>query len=720
MNLGVQYYRAPFPEEKYWADDFKKIKDSGLNCVQLWALWAWIESKPGIFDFSDYDRLVELAGRHDLNVIMSTIAEIQPYWIHREVPGSEMIDHMGRRVVSSNRGECHFGLTPGGCTDHPEIWRRMTDFLAACAHRYKNAAHVAGWDAWNETRWNVQSDGLVCFCEHTVRSFHKWLERKYGNLDGLNAAWKRRYSAWDEVLPGKLPPRPYTEMMAFSHFITWRSDQLAIRRARIIKEIVGQVPVTIHGPSPCVLQGNYTSHPSPEALEPSHNHVLNRGNDWNMADGIDGIGCSSFPIWERYDDALFAARVEYVHSAARGKRIWLSEVQGGRSCQGYNVGGDVRAAQQQHWIYNGIACGADTILFWCWRDEVFGKETSGFGIAGDDGFADERLAAMKDTGRFVEAHKDLLDRYKSDPAPTGVLFSPQSYYLNYAQEGNAQKTMRSIQGYCRALTRRNIPYRVIEEEHLDELDGLKLLFLPRTTALDAHVTGRLIEWVKQGGCLVTEAECGAVDSAGLYRYPPDRALAHATGLREAGRRYSKSPAIDVEMDGQTFSLPFSNWLTPLIPEGAAPKNVSGIQSLARNEQGDIVADVALGRGRILLCGAFFGDAYFNDNRPGFEDFIGAVVQRAGIAPPVRVASPRRSDGPRPFVRTGRSGSQRLLFVLLPEDCERVDLILDPALFTARKLKDLLGGGTIQLSETPDGLACTVEPAKWHIAVLLGD
>ena len=58
MNLGVQYYRPPFPETKYWEDDFKRIKDSGLNTVQLWVIWAWVEAKPGHFDFDDYDRLV--------------------------------------------------------------------------------------------------------------------------------------------------------------------------------------------------------------------------------------------------------------------------------------------------------------------------------------------------------------------------------------------------------------------------------------------------------------------------------------------------------------------------------------------------------------------------------------------------------------------------------------------------------------------------------------
>ena len=46
MKLGTQYYRPPFPEQNYWEEDFARIKDSGLNTVQLWVLWAWVESKP--------------------------------------------------------------------------------------------------------------------------------------------------------------------------------------------------------------------------------------------------------------------------------------------------------------------------------------------------------------------------------------------------------------------------------------------------------------------------------------------------------------------------------------------------------------------------------------------------------------------------------------------------------------------------------------------------
>ncbi len=132
INLGVQYYRAPFPDRKYWADDMRRMNLAGLNCVQLWVLWGWVESKPGRYCFEDYDRLVELAGENGLNVIVSTIAAIHPYWIHRVVPDSEMMTQNGHKVVSSNRGECHFGLTPGGCIDHPGVWDLLPTWETLC------------------------------------------------------------------------------------------------------------------------------------------------------------------------------------------------------------------------------------------------------------------------------------------------------------------------------------------------------------------------------------------------------------------------------------------------------------------------------------------------------------------------------------------------------------------------------------------------------------
>ena len=97
--------------------------------------------------------------------------------------------------------------------------------------------------------------------------------------------------------------------------------------------------------------------------------AVNRGNDWALAEVLDGIGCSSFPQWAGIDDADFGMRIDMVRSAAGKKKLWLSELQGGRAAVGFEIFGKVHASRQQRWLWNGLASGADTLLIWCWRDE---------------------------------------------------------------------------------------------------------------------------------------------------------------------------------------------------------------------------------------------------------------------------------------------------------------------------------------------------------------
>ena len=706
IHLGTQYYRPPFPNDRYWEDDMKQMVDSGLDTVQLWIVWAWVEAKPSEFRFDDYDRLVALADKHGLNVVLSTIAAIHPYWIHRVVPRSEMVDSFGHRVVSSNRGEVHFGLTPGGCFDHPGVWDRMKRFLTVTATHYHTAANLLGWDAWNELRWNVQADGLVCYCDYTINRFHGWLEAKCGGLAGLNAAWQRRYTSWDDVRPGKKPDRPYTEMMAFQDFIAWRSVQHAFDRYEVLKAVDAQHPVTVHGGQPTVLHGS-DSYPNATALH--------RGNDWGFSDRIDGIGTSSFPLWGglEMDRAQFINRIDFSASARQGKRLWLSELQGGRSNIGFNVAQSVDAASQQSWVWTGISAGADAILFWCWRDEVFGRESTGFGLAGNDGLAPERLAAMRKTGAVLKMHGDLLRAYEPAPAEVGILFSPQAYYLYWSQDGTAHTPLAAIQGYARALVRQNIPYRIVEETHLDELKGLKLLILPRTVVMDAPLEEGLADFVRRGGVLFCESEVGSFDGAGIYRYPEDRFFADLTGIREIGRRQLEGESVTLTLGEMAFALPAAQWLTPLATEGAET----------------LLAQAVVGKGRVLLCGTYLGDAYLQaspDRGRALEAFLLALATDAGVVRPTvaTVHSPGADDfvhvrfGATPGAN-GQKAPRPIAFVFTPDPGMTVTLQFQSSTFGDR-VTELLSGQEIAVDEVDGGQRVVVGPTAWGIAVLAGD
>ncbi len=699
INFGTQYYRAPFPLEKYWKDDMRRMKESGLNCVQLWVLWSWVESKPGEFVYDDYDRLVETARESGLNVVLSVIAELQPLWINREAPGSELVNHLGHKIISDNRSECHQGLTPGGCIDHPEVWSRMAKFIATTVERYKGIPNLAGWDIWNELRWNVQADGLVCHCEHTLKSFREWLSLKYGGLDGLNKAWIRRYSCWEDVRPGKLPDRPYTEMMAFLKFLTWRSNRHALERYKIVKGLDPAHIATAHGPCPSHTLAGW-----------EQDQALNRGNDWGYADDLDGIGCSNFPAWGNLNVTEYSVLMESTRSAARGKKFWISELQGGRSNVGFNLHNHVEAAQQQRWVWNAVAAKADTVLFWCWRNEIFGRESSGFGITGDDGFAASRLDFIGRTGRIFKENEAALESWRPEEARTGILFSPDTYGLYWSQEARAAKPMEAIRGWAKACVERSMPFELVEEAHLEALDKLKLLIMPKTSALDDEKAARIIEFVEKGGTLLCECETGAWDSRGLFRYPEERFLAKATGLHEGGRRAVPADGLKVKYAGRTFKLKARQWTSPWTD--------------GKEGDGSLFLSVARGKGRIILCGAFLGEAYDAERNIDFEELLLEIAKEAGAyEPSFEILSPNGEAskfGTRPFVKCGASQGRPMLFAFLPPGSVKgASLRFEKGFWPTKKLKDILSGKEIPLSASRGGAqTLKLKPGDWNMAVLI--
>lgn len=667
-------------------------------------MWSWVEAKPGVFTFDDYDRIIAGARRHGLNVVLSIIAEVHPYWIHRLIPDCELVTNQGHRVVSENRNECHNGLTPGGCFDHPEVWKRMAAFIGATARHYRGCASVVGWDAWNELRWNVQADAPVCYCPYTLQRYRKWLKQRFGNLQNLNANWIRRYDSWDDVMPGKTTHRPYTSSMSFAHFLTCRANEHARDRYRIIRTIDPARPVTAHGPAPSpMMVGGY-----------GPDQALNRGNDWFMGDELDGIGCSNFPTWGNQPATDYMISMEMVRSAARMKRFWVSELQGGRSSTGFQVHNPVRAIDQQRWIWNSIASGAETVLLWCWRDEVFGSESNGFGFIGNDGFAEERIEAMRHTQSVLRTHTRLLENYAPSASEVGVMFSPQTYYLHWAQDNSAMQPLISMRGFCKALVRKSVPFTIVEEEHLEALAGIKFLILPRVTALEDNTITALQHFVRNGGVLFCEAETGAWDSRGMFRYPEDRFPAALAGIREAGRRpVPADPVFTAHLARRTYHLRAAHLLSPWMASRA--------QTLAAfaSPEGAMLARVKVGKGALLLCGTYLGDEYDKACYTDFEDLVFELIRESGAdTGAVMVEAQAKPDfNSHVYVRYGRSRGKPVVFVFFPKGCPSARLSFALDFWRDSRVTDLFSGKDLHLVTSGRTRRLDLKPGALRVAAL---
>lgn len=645
MFICSQYYRPPFPDKKYWDEDLDLMKSCNLTALQLWALWGWIESEPGKYNFDDYDEIIEKAKKRGLKIIISTIAEIHPFWIHREIPDSHMIDHMGNKVISTARLEVNHGLTPGGCFDNPKVLELMGKFLAETGERYANEKELIGWDCWNETRWAVQADGYVCYCPYTIARFRDWLKGKYGSLEGLNEVWKRRYVSWDDVYPGKLHNRTYVEMTEFLKFMTWRAGRHMKFRYDCLKQADKNHLVSAHCATPALM-----------SMGGEFEQPLSRGNDWDLADQLDGFGCSHFPFWGAgFDFSGFGVRVETIRSANRGKTMWVSELQGGAVRHGFNVYKSVTAMPQQMWVWNGIARGAKGIIFWCWKDEVFGRESAGFGLAGLDGLAGERLKELNKTMQFMNKHNDMLENYMPDPAKVGVLFEEDNYYLNWASDGNSSLAGKSILGYLSALEKLQIPYEVLESNHFEIPESIRLIIMPWALVVNEKIIDPLCDFISKGGTVLCEGELSSFDMRGFWHFPGgERELANRLKIEDLGRRIVDEKRTEFSFGGKKFNLIPSGWFNSL--------KSGGSEILAKNKRKEVVAVRKIaGKGGVIAIGTFLGMRYYEKNYPAFENFIECIVDKAGGRPGIGLKSKEGLDGIQ--WKSGVSKGARLIFVI---------------------------------------------------------
>lgn len=680
MILSTQYYRPPFPNQSRWAEDLALIARTGFDSIYLTASWAWIEAEPGDYRFDDYDQLIDLAGRQGLKVIVNLWSETQPLWIHRLHPGAAMIDHMGREVRSSQLAYIQFGLMPGCCTDHPDIRRKAGAWLSAVARRYVGLPQIRLWDCWNEMRWMSQSDGYVCFCAHTLERYRKWLERKYGSLEALNEAWQRRYVDWEDVLPAKLQARTYTDAMLWQQFITERTSEDLRWRYECVRAADPKRDIIAHAAFPSI-------HNTGEYFE--FETALGRGNDWQLAKQVDGYGCSHFPSWFHPSPSEYGARLEAVRSATGDKPYWLAELQGGAAGHGMQAMEPVPAARQARWIWNGIARGAKAVNFWCWRDEVFSRESGGFGIVGDDGHREDRLASLAKTALLFRSHEALFDDYRPLRARVGVVFEPLAYQLDWASTATTgiaplKETPypggHSVQGYLQALERLQTPYDVVEPSFVDSLDEYRMLVLPWPMVVGECLPARLVEWVRAGGVVLTEASLDAFDEAGLFKYPSERPLAAALGIAASARRPLNGEPFLFDINGQKGALRAARWREEI--------------SVTGETQGQSVRSIALGNGHVIAVGSFIGLSYWEKRYSDFERFLGALVDLSGAASDLRCSA---TDGEVVQWRLGYSAGSALLFVI--NDGSELDIefaTTDSRILAAVSAVDLATNAKVEL------------------------
>jgi len=211
---GAVYFRKTNPPREDWQRDYRTAAQDGATLFRHWFLWGAIEIAPGVFDWADYDRQLDLAAENGIKTMIAEMITCAPEWAFRKFAEARIETRDGHRVDSSVGASTVVGGFPGLCLDHDGYRDAAGDFLRTLVNRYQDHPGLGGYDIWNEC--NIRAD--ACYCCATAERFRAWLKDKYGDLRTLGSAWHRySFSQWDDVTP----PRhlgPYPHVMDWLQF----------------------------------------------------------------------------------------------------------------------------------------------------------------------------------------------------------------------------------------------------------------------------------------------------------------------------------------------------------------------------------------------------------------------------------------------------------------------------------------------------------------------
>ena len=641
--------RAPMLEEsprakkEVWRRDVRAIKQTGFNTIRGWIDWASAEPEEAKYNFETLDVLAELAHEEGLKLVVQVYMDSAPDWVGVRYPDSLYTAASGARIKPE--------AAPGYCRDHSGVRQREIGFFSALAKRMSRHPAFIAWDLWSEPHvinwanatWMPNAE--YCFCPGSVGRFRGWLKDKYKTLEGLNAAWYRRFQSWDQVEPNRLSTiLSYTDFIDWRTFIQHKLGEDLRDRFKAVKEFAPKAIATSHAAAPSLFTSPLAGDGSPD--------------DWIMRREVDFYGTSfypkhSYPIGR--DPAWRGALLDFAKSSgyANGRNgFWIGELQAGFGTVALNVSGTVTAADVTNWMWSTVSRGAKAVNVYAWYPMSTGYESGGFGLIHLDGTLTDRSRAAGDVARAITANADVFERARPPQAEIAIVYNPLNYFVggrqriasNYGPQSEVIGIERdAMLGVYRALFPLNV---AVDFVHVRELNAIalnryKLLYVPYPLMLPESAAAALRGYK---GKLVLEARAGwNTDTGRASEIIPGMGLHEVVKAREAAVQSIPGSKTEIVWEAllprghKTPARLYEETLEPLSPDARV------VARFADGRAAAVMTD------RTLMIGSYVSPV-------AETPFAKALLDWAGIAAPVQV------DGAPVEVRTLESGPDLLVFV----------------------------------------------------------
>jgi beta-galactosidase len=519
MSIGVYYYPEAWPKEQ-WERDIANIKRFGFEFIHVGEFaWAFMEPEEGKFDFAWLDRVVEIAAKHKLKVVLCTPTPTPPVWLVKKHPEVLMIDAESRRMEHGTRQQA---------TWSSDLYRSYVEkIVAQLARRYGNNPNIWGWQLDNElSHYGKNYD----YSDASQTKFRAWLKGKYKEIGNLNrdwgtSFWSQRYQTFEQVrIPNERELVAQINPHALLDFQRWfaeeAADYLRFQTSVLRRHTKNQWITT-----------NYM------AMHREVSPTLSR-------DDFEIITWTIYPVHGRMNEGPLGYRLgdsagmAFMHDYTRSLNgaEGIMELQPGQVNWGeYNpqpYPGAVRL-----WILRALAGGARLVCTYRYRQPLSGAELYHNGIVGTDGVTpspggQEYIQAIRDVMTLRSARRaNAVEPRDHAARRAAVLYGFDNRWdLDNHTQTSRWSTMGHILKYHKALKAFGAPVDVIDESA--DFSRYPFLIAPAYQLADEKLVERWATYARDGGHLVLTLRTAQKDRRGhLWEGPWAKPIMELIGAR---------------------------------------------------------------------------------------------------------------------------------------------------------------------------------------------
>lgn len=496
LLFGAAYYPEYMPYDRL-EEDIRMMKAAGMNVLRIAeSTWSTLERKEGSFDFSWIDRVLEIAHRENMWVIIGTPTYAIPSWLEKKCPEVMVFDGT-KRAKYGHRQQMDIM--------HPVFRRCAEQMIRRLLEHTAGHDRVIGFQIDNETKHYGTASKEV------QRLFVEYLKGKFGTTERLNQAfglayWSNSIAEWEDFpdMAGCINGGLAGEFAAFQRdlvreYLNWQAD--LIKEYKKEDQFITQnfdFEWKKFGAE--IAQDGYSY-----GVQPDVDHFS----------AAEAVSIAGTDIYHPTQDELTGAEIAFggdeIRSLKKDHYLVLEcQAQGFKNWTPYP--GQIRLQGLSH-----IANGAASVMYWNWHSIHNGYETYWRGILSHDLAPNPVYDEAAELGElFKRLGRDTLCIQKENKVAlvidnrslTALKWFPLDKDLGYNDV---------VRWMYDSLYEMNIECDVVDAEHLDT-DGYRMIVTPALYSVDEKMIGKLKDFVAEGGVLISSFRSFVADRQ-LSVYP---------------------------------------------------------------------------------------------------------------------------------------------------------------------------------------------------------